>query len=262
MDRQLVKYIARGEIAALIPARGGSKGIPHKNIRLLKGHPLIAYSIAAAQLSKRTGRVIVSTDSEQIAEIATYYGAEVPFLRPVEFAQDLSPDIDFVKHAIQYLGGVERWIPEYFVHLRPTTPLRDARVMDQGIEMLLKNEEATALRSGSICEHPPYKWFVEKENHYLEPLMGGSCDEANLPRQSFPRVYIPNGYVDVLKADFIIRYELLYGEKMLGYETAEVPDIDELSAFKKIERYPEYADILNELASELDKKGRKYEKLC
>ena len=108
---------------AIIPARGGSKGVPRKNIKLLKGFPLIAYSIVAAKMSKMTDRVIVSTDSQEISDIAQKYDAEVPFLRPAEYAHDRSPDIDFVRHAIDWFAKNESNQPELFVHLRPTTPL-------------------------------------------------------------------------------------------------------------------------------------------
>src|SRR3989344_749868 len=113
-------------ILALIPARGGSKGVPGKNIRLLAGAPLIAHSIRAAQESNYIDRVIVSTDDEKIAEVARIYGAEVPFLRPKEFAQDLTPDYPVFEHCLQWLAANENYRPDIVVHLRPTGPLRAA----------------------------------------------------------------------------------------------------------------------------------------
>lgn len=221
---------------ALIPARGGSKSVPKKNIRVFKGFPMIAYAIAAAKLSKKIERVIVSTDSEEIAEIAKKYGAEVPFLRPIEYAQDKSPDIDFVRHAIQWMREHEEKIPEYIVHMRVTTPIRDFRVVDQGIETIMKDTQASSLRSGHLCTHPPYKWFQFAETGYLKPLMQGlTCDEANRARQDFPDVFVPNGYVDVLKADFIIENNLMHGNKMLGFITGEVLDIDTEEDLYKLE---------------------------
>lgn len=233
---------------ALIPARGGSKGVPKKNIRLLKGFPLIAYSIAAARLSEKIDRVVVSTDSQEIAEIAGKYGAEVPFLRPPEYAQDHSPDIDFVEHAIAWLGEQEGRIPEYLVHLRPTTPLRRSTVIDKAVRMIMEDEGATSLRSGFHCVHPPYKWLRISESGYMEPVMPGmTCDETNLPRQDFSEIYIPNGYVDVLKTEFIIKNHLMHGDRMIGFKTKEVPDIDTESDFKKLESYQEEKEALEKL---------------
>ena len=247
MDIQLLDYVENDSCVALIPARGGSKTVPKKNIRLFQGHPLIAYSIAAAKLTKNIDRVIVSTDSEEIAEISRRYGAEVPFLRPSEYASDNSPDIDFVRHAILWLYENEGRIPHYFIHLRPTTPLRDPALIDEAICMIRKNYQATSLRSGSICVHPPYKWF-KKEGTYFVPLMSGiTCDEANQPRQDFPEIYIPNGYVDIIKTKFVIQSDLLHGSRMIGYKTDEVPDIDTETDLEKLNSYEGLQNILMEL---------------
>ncbi|MBT6052972.1 MAG: acylneuraminate cytidylyltransferase family protein, partial [Candidatus Scalindua sp.] len=121
------------EKIAIIPARSGSKGVPRKNIYFLGGHPLIAYTIAAAVLSSYIERVIVSTDSEEIAGIARDYGAEVPFLRPLEFARDHSSDREYLLHTMQWFQDSEGHVPEYWVHLRPTTPLREVGIVDQAI---------------------------------------------------------------------------------------------------------------------------------
>lgn len=247
MDMRLLDYVDYGSCIALIPARGGSKSVPKKNIRKFQNYPLIAYSIAAAKLAKSVERVIVSTDSEEIRDISRQYGAEVPFLRPAEFAQDHSPDIEFMKHAIMWLYENERKIPQYFVHLRPTTPFREPGHLDEAIDLLREDKDSTSLRSGSLCIHPPYKWF-KREGNYLTPLMPGmTCDEANLPRQDFPEVYIPNGYVDIIKTDFVISSNLLHGNKMIGYKTKEVPDIDTEFDLKKLELYDGLKDVLLKL---------------
>ena len=122
------------EVVAIIPARSGSKSVAHKNIKLLSGHPLIAYSIAAAQLSKSIGRIIVSTDSEHYAGIAKKYGAEVPFIRPAKLSEDKSGDREFLEHAMEWMAENEGFQPEYWVHLRPTTPLREPRIIDEAID--------------------------------------------------------------------------------------------------------------------------------
>lgn len=248
MDDRLLRMIEPDRCIALIPARGGSKSVPRKNIREVWGHPLIAYSIAAAKLSHAIERVIVSTDMEEIAEIARVYGAETPFLRPAEYARDDSPDIEFVQHAIQWLAEHEGKIPEYIVHIRVTTPLRNPRVVDEAIERIREDREATSLRSGHICVHPPYKWFRFDETAYAKPLMPGmTCDEANLPRQGFPKVLIPNGYVDVLKPEHVIRTDLMHGDRMIGFITDEVPDIDSVMDLKKLEIYDGMKEAVEQL---------------
>lgn len=242
-----------GKVYALIPARGGSKSVPKKNIRDFDGHPLIAYSIAAARLTPGIDRVIVSTDSEEIADIARYYGAEVPFLRPSAYAGDASPDIDFVRHAIGYFLENEGSCAEYLVHLRPTTPLRLPRIISEGIDLIRSIKESTSLRSGHICASPPYKWFKAGAKQYWEPLMQGMTpDDANKPRQDFPDVYVPNGYVDVLKSDFIWEKQLMHGTRMLGLLTEEIPDIDTELDMKKLQVYGQSLEAFQLLHEYLD----------
>ena len=134
-------------IVCLIPARGGSKGLKDKNIVELSGHPLIAYSIAAAKLSKYIDDIVVTTDSEKIASIAKGYGAVVPFLRPVEISQDRSLDIEFFAHYLNFLESHSIEMPDLIIHLRPCVPLREIKVIDKAIEYMVQNKEASALRS-------------------------------------------------------------------------------------------------------------------
>ncbi|WP_321504075.1 acylneuraminate cytidylyltransferase family protein [uncultured Methanoregula sp.] len=222
---------------AVIPARGGSKGVPRKNIKLLKGFPLIAYSIAAAKLSKLTDRVIVSTESSEIAEIAQHYGAEVPFLRPAEYAQDRSPDIDFIRHAIDWFAKNETTAqPELFVHLRPTTPLRDPALIDEAIGKIVKNDDATALRSAHELAEPPQKMFAI-ENGYLAGFFPGDPrpEYYNLPRQVFPKAYHPNGYVDIIRTGYVTRTNTLHGPRMIGFVTPYTIEIDNPDDFSHLE---------------------------
>lgn len=214
-------------IIALIPARGGSKSIPKKNIVDLGGFPLIAYSIAVAKLSNFISRIIVSTDSEEIAEISRYYGAEVPFMRPAEFSTDTAGDLEVFKHAIEWLEINENYEPEYLVHLRPTTPLRDPELVDKGIEEILKNQDATSLRSGHQLREPPHKCFV-LENGFFVGLFPEDKrpDYANLPRQSFPAVYHPDGYVDVVKRKTIMEDGIFHGPKILGFISPDTGEVD------------------------------------
>ena len=215
------------KIVALIPARSGSKGIRDKNIRHLAGYPLLAYSINAAKRSKLVDRIIISTDSEHYAEIAKSYGAEVPFLRPKEISGDLSTDYTWVRHALDWFVKNEGVSPEYLVHLRPTTPLRDPHHIDLAMESILNNHQATALRSVHEMSETAYK-TVEIENGRLKAVFTGSfdMDESNKPRQMFPATYITNGYVDVLRSSHILRTQRLHGNHVVAYITPSVNDID------------------------------------
>jgi CMP-N,N'-diacetyllegionaminic acid synthase len=221
---------------AIIPARGGSKGVSKKSIAPLGGFPLIAYAIAAAKLSKKIDRIIVSTDSEEMAAVAKKFGAEVPFLRPSEFAQDNSPDIDFVKHAVEWFEKNEGKVPEYFVHLRATTPLRHPEDIDTAIETIQQHPEATSLRSGYEMRESPYKLFGITEDYFAGLFPQDPRPEYwNLPRQSFPPVYQPDGYVDVLKTDFIKRTGTMHGEKILAFVSENTGEIDTLKDFEFLE---------------------------
>lgn len=223
-------------IYGIIPARGGSKGVPGKNIRLLGGYPLIAYSIAVSRLVKGISRTIVSTDSPEIAVIAKKYGAEVPFLRPAELAGDKSQDIEFVLHAINWFQQYEQKIPDYLVHLRPTTPLRDPLIIDRAITEIMNNSDATSLRSGHPAAESPFKWFLRDSDGYFKGILPEySNDQINAPRQFFPTVYIPDGYVDVLKISFIIESHSLLGNKMIGFVSPVCSEVDTIEDFEFLE---------------------------
>ena len=211
---------------AIVPARGGSKGVPGKNLRLLRGHPLIAFSIAAARLAKRIDRVIVSTDSEAIAEVSRRYGADVPFLRPAEFAQDKSPDRDFLMHALEWFDG-QGTAPESFVHLRPTTPLRDPGEIDRALAAIAESPAATSLRSAHAAPESPFKWFSVGADGYYAPIVASmELDDTNKPRQAFPAVYVPNGYVDVLRIAHLRQSPKIHGDRILPFVTALATEVD------------------------------------
>ena len=155
---------------AIIQARSGSKSVIAKNIIQLAGFPLIAFSIAVAKLSTSVARVIVSTDSEKYAEIARQFGAEVPFICPVEISGDNSSDIDFMVHAMNWFDDNELITPEYWVHLRPTTPLRDPKHITEALNQISRRNDATALRSAFPCAESPFKWFRHSDNGFLMSL--------------------------------------------------------------------------------------------
>ena len=218
------------KIVCLIPARGGSKGLKDKNIVELGGHPLIAYAIAAAKLSKYIDDVVVTTDSEKIASIAKVYGALVPFLRPAEISQDHSLDIEFFEHYLDFLQSQSMEIPDLIVHLRPCVPLREIKIINEAVEYMIDNKTASALRSMYETTLTPYKIFKVVEG-YAKPFMSydGVEEFYNLPRQMFDDAYIPNGYVDIVRPSVLRETGLLHGKKMKIWQTDETADIDVLS---------------------------------
>ena len=220
------------DIIAIIPARSGSKSLVDKNIKELSGHPLIAYSIAAAILSKKIDRVIVSTNSKKYADIAIQYGAEVPFTRPDEISTDTSTDRGFLIHAMDWFKKNESSAPEYWVHLRPTTPLRSIEIIDNAIGEIVKNKSATSLRSGYKATESPLKWFI-KEEGYFKSLKEG--EDFNLPKEAFEQLYIPDGFVDVVKSSFVMSSDKIHGDKMIGFESPVCTEVDSTEEFDYIQ---------------------------
>lgn len=193
---------------------------------------MIAYTIALAKMSKMIERIIVSTDSAEIADTALKYGAEVPFMRPPEFAQDDSGDFEWLEHLINYLEKKEHKSAEYLVHLRPTTPFREVKVVNEGINYIIKNQSATSLRSVSPFSQPPHKIF-QMGGPYLKGFFENDPrpEYYNLPRQSFPQTYLPNGHIDIVRAS-TVKNGIIHGNKMLGFVTEPVPDIDDEKDFQ------------------------------
>jgi CMP-N,N'-diacetyllegionaminic acid synthase len=224
-------------IYAIIPARSGSKGVPDKNIKELGKLPLLAYSVIAAKMMSRVERVIVSTDSLEYAEIAKKYGAEVPFFRPKNISGDKSTDFDLFKHALEWFDYNENYKPDFLLHLRPTTPLRENTILENALNLFLeKKDESTSLRSGHLASESPFKWFLKDEKNYFKGLRDDLTPEkVNLPRQSFPNVYIPDGYVDILKSSVIQNTSTLHGDKMLVFESPNCVEVDTLDDFKYLE---------------------------
>jgi CMP-N,N'-diacetyllegionaminic acid synthase len=227
------------EVLCIIPARGGSKGLPDKNIRLLAGHPLIAYSIKAALDCSVISRIIVSTDSNTIAVIAKSYGAEIPFMRPATYAQDLSTDFEVFDHALQWLEKYENYIPDLVVHLRPTSPVRFINDIKNGVSQL-HNSDADSLRAVTPVFNNPFKmWIVEDRNNAMTPLLNlETMPEAyNQPRQNLPQIYWQTGTLDVIKTQVIRQQKSMSGNKILPYliEQKSALDIDDIDSFDRAE---------------------------
>ena len=231
------KKISMPKFFAIIPARSGSKGIKDKNLATLGGHPLISYSIALAKMTKGIDRVIVSTDSNEYAKISRKYGAEVPFLRPEHLSQDTSTDYDFMNHAIDWFDNNSAQTPEYWIHLRPTTPLRDINIINKAMTSIQDRSDATSLRSGHLSPESPFKWLRKNKEGFLTSLNGDDTDldKYNGPRQDFPDVLIPNGYVDIVRSSFIRENKLLHGNKVLAFETAFSNELDVIEELELLE---------------------------
>jgi len=215
-------------VVALVPARSGSKGIENKNLRTLHGKSLLGWSIRAGNETQGISRVVVSTNSSEYAEIAKKAGAEVPFLRPDSISQDKSTDFEFVSHALEFFYS-EGKIPDLIIHLRPTTPFRDPKIMDQAISDGFKRKEgATSMRSVHEMSESAYKSFELGESGNLVSTFSRSheLDPANAGRQSFPKTYSPNGYIDLLYPDFILNSGILHGNNALPIITENTIEID------------------------------------
>jgi CMP-N,N'-diacetyllegionaminic acid synthase len=236
-------------ILALIPARGGSKSIPRKNIMPLAGKPMIAYSIEHAQKSHHINRIIVTTDDEEIAQISRKWGAEVPFMRPKEFAQDHSPDIDAFRHALQWLDENERYIPDMVVHLRPPGPVRRVDLIDRAIEKLQSEPEADALRSVSVAHQTPFKMWMFNEDGMMSPVASipGLADSQSIPRQQLPTVYWQNGYIDIIRPRAILEKNSMWGARVLPFIVE-----DHLFEIDYHEDVPAVEDALRQLEQGLD----------
>jgi len=197
------------KIIAIIPARGGSKGVPKKNIRKIVGKPLIAWSIEAASKSRYIDRLILSSDDKEIIQTAKEWGCEVPFVRPAELAQDQSKTIDAVLHALRELPGYE-----YVVCLQATTPLTAPTDIDGCIEKCIS---ANAESCVSIVEpeKSPYWMLQLSEQSILEPLLDAKY--LTKRRQELPLVYVPNGAIYVCKVEWLIKSKNLFSTKTIGF---------------------------------------------
>jgi CMP-N-acetylneuraminic acid synthetase len=234
------------EILAIIPARGGSKSIPRKNIRSFAGHPLIAYSIAAGLAAEAVTRLLVSTDDEEIAAVARRYGAETPFLRPPEFAKDQTPDLPVFQHALHWLEQHEGYRPEIVVQLRPTSPLRQIWHIDQAVYRLLERPEADSVRAVCVPFQNPFKMWRIDPDGFMQPLIQtGYSEPYNLPRQALPDVYWQTGYVDATWADTILKKNSMTGEYILPLivDPGDWIDIDSPSDWRNAERLLETGEI-------------------
>jgi len=243
------------ETLAVIPARGGSKSIPRKNIIDFAGYPLISYSIAAGLAAEKVNRVIVSTDDEEIAAVSRRYGAEVPFMRPAVHAEDATPDFPVFLHALEWLAEHEDYHPDIVVQLRPTSPFRRVWQIDRAVESLAVRPDADAVRTVIEPFQNPFKMWTIAEDEVMQPLFETEFKEAyNMPRQALPQVFWQTGYVDAAWSKTILEKQSMTGDRILPLEIepGDWVDIDSPDDWKRAERLITAGEItLDDLGFEI-----------
>jgi CMP-N-acetylneuraminic acid synthetase len=213
-------------ILGFIPARSGSKRVKNKNIAILGGKPLVAYTVEAAKKSQFINRVIVSTDSIEIAKVAKEWGAEAPFLRPEELSKSDSTEMQFFDHALKWFKDNEHYVPDLIVLLYPTSPFRKSESIDRAITAIMSNPAADSLRSVKLCSEHPYKmWMIE--NNLLKPFV--KTEESGvhtLSYQLLPTVYIQNASIYITKPSTIINKKSPIGDVIIPFVMDEIESVD------------------------------------
>jgi CMP-N,N'-diacetyllegionaminic acid synthase len=219
-----------GNNLGVIPARGGSKSIPRKNAKVIAGKPLLAWTVESALRSKTLNQVIVSTDDEEIAGIGRKWGARVPFIRPFELAQDDTPTLPVIQHAVSWLESTEGYIPEIVLLLQPTSPLRRTEHIDQAVELLLQTG-ADSVVSVCLSEQSPY-WMKRLEGDRVFPFLNKASEYTR--RQELPRVYRLNGALYATRYDVLMRQRRILGEdtRAIVMDAESSIDIDSQLDFK------------------------------
>lgn len=214
-------------VVALIPARSGSKRVQHKNIRRLGSHPLLAYTLAAAQASQVFTSIIVSTDSEAYAEVARHYGAEVPFLRPSEFAGDCSPDIEWVTHALHTLTEMGKHY-DCFSILRPTNPFRSAETIQRAWAQFCEENGIDSLRAVEKCKQHPGKMWVVRGNRMvpLLPLTPADRPWHSMQYHALPEVYVQNASLEIAWTRVALEEGTIAGNTVAPFFTQEYEGFD------------------------------------
>lgn len=214
-------------VVALIPARCGSQRVPGKNVRRLGAHPLLAYTIAAARQSGIFAAVVVSTDSDDYARLAEYYGAEAPFRRPTEFAGPTSPDIDWVRHALETLAAAGRSY-DCFSILRPTSPFRSAATIQRAWRMFSADRGADSLRAVEKCAQHPGKMWVARGGRLLPLLPFATAQQPwhSTPYQALPEIYVQNASLEIARCRVVHAGDSIAGEVVMPFFTQGVEGLD------------------------------------
>ena len=220
------------KILAIIPARGGSKGIPKKNIVLVGGKPLIAWTIEAAKKSKYINRIVVSSDSDEILSVAAKYGAE-PIKRPAELATDTAPPEPLVHHALKYLKDEQKYAPDVLVYLQATSPLRDYKDIDSAFDIFLRSKATSAISAYEL-DKKYLKTFISSKNGFLKGVANNEFPFMN--RQLLPNIYMPNGAIYIIMTKAFKKLGRLLSDKTLPYimSLEKSIDIDNPEDLKKL----------------------------
>jgi CMP-N,N'-diacetyllegionaminic acid synthase len=233
--------VSRPRAVAFVPARAGSERVPHKNVRPLAGHPLIAYAIETARQSGVFERVVVSTDSEEISEVARWYGAEVPFLRPAEYATSTSPDVEWLLYTLERLE--EEY--ELCAIVRATNPFRGPEAVRRGFQQLLDTPEADSLRAVQLVkQHPGKTWVLEDDRRTMRPLIDQSHLEVAWHAGQYPalpEVYIQNSALEIMRVRAVLETRTREGRVVAPYVTEgyEGLNVDDEEDWERAERLVE-----------------------
>ena len=224
------------EVLAIVPARSGSKSVPHKNIRTFAGKPLLAHSIEQALASGVVNRVLLSTDSPDYAEIGRRHGAIAPFLRPPNISGDASTDLECFQHALAWLAENEDAVPGTIVHLRPTHPNRRPEDIARAVQLLHRHPEWDSVRSVVSAPETPFKMWFRNAAGELEPVIRTDILEAHSrPRQSLPKTFLQNANIDVIRARTIVEKGSVAGTRIGSLLMEEFHDIDTHEQFARAE---------------------------
>jgi CMP-N-acetylneuraminic acid synthetase len=216
-------------VLAVVPARGGSKGIPRKNLQLLGGRPLVAHAVEVGRAAMPlVSRVVCSTDDPEIAAVAASAGAEVPFLRPAELAQDGSEDWPVFVHLLDWLAANQMWVPDLIVNLRPTSPLRTSGHVEAAIRLLLETG-ADSVKAVCLARQHPHKMWLRGANSAIEPFLKTPFRLSrgpDVPRAQLEDVYWQNGVVDVTRREVVREQGVMIGRRVAGLVTLPEESID------------------------------------
>jgi CMP-N,N'-diacetyllegionaminic acid synthase len=223
------------KVLVVIPARGGSKSLPNKNILPLNGKPLLCYSVAYALVCKIIDKVVVSTDSQRIADIAKDCGAETPFLRPSEYSEDSTRDYPVLRHTLEFYDGINE-IYDIYILLRPTSPIRPSGLIERAIKILDNNPSASSVRSvAKIKEHPYRAWLINNDGS-MRGYVDGVEESFNIPRQELPDIYFQTGDIEAIRRQTLLNGSISGGNVYpLLIDHHEMVDIDHINDFKTAE---------------------------
>ncbi len=212
---------------AIILARSGSKSIKDKNIVLINNKPLVNYTIEACLGSKKINRIFFLTDSKKYIDLVKKYPIEIPYIRSKKVSKDNSTDYSTIKDFLNRIKKLEYKLPSFLIHMRPTSPIRDSKIIDKAINQFIKKKQYTSLRSIHEMEESAYKTVEINKNKLVSSFSHiEDLDKINNARQNYNKTYYPNGYVDILKVNYIFKNKKLYGNKVMPFITPDPIEID------------------------------------